>query len=154
MKKYYKGIIFVCIFLLSFGIFFKIFKNPDLSPAHTSKTVPEKIYSEKLSKLCSNLIHTNFNELPENVIIPTDNISVYLLDSTAIVDFRKLPDFSGNFEFEQVFIYSIVNILTKEDGVMTVEFTVNGKSEPSYNGGIDMSETFIPDYDLVFENNF
>ncbi len=147
MKKSYKVIILICLFFLILGYSIKILKTPDPSPAHTPHEVSEKVYSEKLSKVCNEIIDTI--QLPDDVKIPADPVAVYVLDNSAIVDFSKSPDFSGNFEFEQVFIYSIVNTLTQEKGVMTVEFTAGGKTVPSFGGEIDMSETFIPDYDII-----
>lgn len=149
MKKLWKIFFLVVVFFIIVVYLVNTFKTDDLSSAHTTKLIPDKIYSENLSDICNKTILSIIDTKPEKVKIPDDKVSVYILDDVATVDFKIAPDFSGNFEFEQVFIYSIVNTLTQEDGVMTVEFTVNGKSEPSFNGGIDMSETFIPDYNII-----
>ena len=148
MKKFFKIFILIVLFFIITGYSIKMLKPEDLSPAHTPELVPEKVYSENLSDICKKTILDISNIKPHNAKIPNE-VSIYIKDQVAIVDFNEAPDFSGNFEFEQVFIYSIVNTLTTEKDIFTVEFTVNGDSIPSFGGEIDMSETFIPDYNII-----
>lgn len=138
----------ITIILFSVIVLYNVFlhKNNNLSPAHVENTVFEKVYSEKLSEICKAEIKSL--DIPEGVKIPED-VCVYLSDKQAIVDFNTSPDFSKNLSFEQIFIYSLVNTLTHEKDVLTVEFTVNGNKFSSFNGEIDMQETFIPDYNII-----
>lgn len=149
MKIVYKFIIFIGLLLSFVGCFSLSSKFSDTSPTNTFETVPQKIYSEKLSEICKNQIKTIKTDLPADINIPDEQVDVYIYDNSAIVDFSKSPDFSGNFEVEQFFVYSIVNALTKEKNIYTVEFTVNDDIVSSFNGNIDMTEAFIPDYNII-----
>lgn len=85
-------------------------------------------------------------------VIPNINncISVKLKDKTAIVNLKK--DFIKNKPENKIHgllaIYSIVNSLTSIEGIDTVQFYINGKEDKGFVSGLDMRETFIPDYCL------
>ncbi|MBQ3471820.1 MAG: GerMN domain-containing protein, partial [Clostridia bacterium] len=49
-------------------------------------------------------------------------------------------------DLELLTIYQIVNTLTGLDGVKTVRFTIDGKTQRNFMGYLDMRETYVPDY--------
>lgn len=49
-------------------------------------------------------------------------------------------------DLELLTVYQIVNSLTELDGIKTVRFTIDGKTERHFMGYLDMRETFVPDY--------
>lgn len=75
-------------------------------------------------------------------------MSVKVNGSTAYVNLTKEmkeahPDGRDG---ELLTIYSIVNSLTEIEGISTVRFTVENRTEKDFLGHVDMRETFIPDY--------
>ena len=79
-----------------------------------------------------------------------DCMSVKVKDNTAIVNLKNgiVENLPENKNHQLLMIYSIVNSLTSVEGIDTVEFLINGRVEKASIGGIDMRETFIPDYYL------
>ena len=75
-------------------------------------------------------------------------ITVNVKRNTAIVNLKKdfILNLSDNKNHELLCIYSIVNSLTSIEGIDNVKFIFDGKEKKIYIGGIDMRETFIPDY--------
>ncbi len=85
-------------------------------------------------------------------VIPSEDkcMSVKLKDKTAIVNLKK--DFIKNKPENKIHgllaVYSIVNSLTSIEGIDTVQFHIDGKKDKGFVSGLDMRETFIPDYYL------
>lgn len=77
-------------------------------------------------------------------------MSVRVIDTTAVVNIDDdiLDDLPDNRNHEILLLYQIVNSLTSLDGINTVEFLFDGEKRKDIFGGIDMRETFIPDYYL------
>ena len=110
------------------------------------ENAPEVMASEMLTKLID-----GFDENKKiRRIMPEKRgaVSVKLDGTTAVVNlrtryFERLPQ---NKEFEQLFVYQIVNSLTSIDGIDHVRFTVNGEIKKKFAGFLDMREIFSPDY--------
>ncbi len=85
-------------------------------------------------------------------VIPFEKkcMSVKIKDKTAIVDIKKtfIKNKPENRIHGLLAIYSIVNSLTSIEGIDTVKFYINGKEDKGFVSGLDMRETFIPDYYL------
>lgn len=116
----------------------------------TLSPVNQAIYASNTydlsKKTVDRLILNQGNPGKLSIISPEVKISV--LDSSATVDFTDLPDFNGDRTRELLTIYSFVNSLTSSGDIITVRFTVNGETVKDFGGTIDMSEAFVPDYDI------
>lgn len=75
-------------------------------------------------------------------------MSVEVKKNTAVVDIKEsfLKEQPENKVHGLLAIYSVVNSLCSIEGIDTVKFFVDGKSEKGFVSGLDMRETFIPDY--------
>ncbi len=73
--------------------------------------------------------------------VTVKNNCAYVNISKAMVDHHP----EGR-QAELLTIYSIVNSLAQIDGIVTVRFTIEGKTQKDFMGFLDMRETFIPDY--------
>lgn len=75
---------------------------------------------------------------------------VKIKDNTAIVDIKKgfIKNKPGNKTHGLLAVYSIVNSLTSIEEIDTVKFLIDGKVDKGFISGLDMRETFIPDYYL------
>lgn len=116
----------------------------------TLSSVNQAIYASNTydlsKKTVDRLILNQGNPGKLSIISPEVKVSV--LDSSATVDFTDLPDFNGDRTRELLTIYSFVNSLTSSGDIITVRFTVNGETVKDFGGTIDMSEAFVPDYDI------
>lgn len=85
-------------------------------------------------------------------VIPDEEncIRVKIRDKTAIVDIKKkfIKNKPENKIHGLLAVYSIVNSLTSIEGIDTVKFLFDGKADKGFVSGLDMRETFIPDYYL------
>ena len=85
-------------------------------------------------------------------VIPNkeDCMSVKIKDKTAIVDIKKafIKNKPENRIHGLLAVYSIVNSLTSIEGIDTVKFFIDGEVDKGFVSGLDMRETFIPDYYL------
>ncbi len=79
-----------------------------------------------------------------------DCMSVKLKNKTAIVNLKKsfIKNKPENKIHGLLAVYSIVNSLTSIEGIDTVQFIIDGKEDKGFVSGLDMRETFIPDYYL------
>ena len=77
-------------------------------------------------------------------------MSVKLKNKTAIVNLKKdcIKNKPENKIHGLLAVYSIVNSLTSIEGIDTVQFRIDGKEDKGFVSGLDMRETFIPDYYL------
>ena len=85
------------------------------------------------------------------VIPDIDNcMSVKIKNNTAIVDIKNkfIKNKPENKIHGLLAVYSIVNSLTSIEGIDTVKFHIDGKEDKGFVSGLDMRETFIPDYYL------
>lgn len=75
-------------------------------------------------------------------------MSVRVEKNTAVVDIKEsfLKEQPENRVHGLLAVYSVVNSLCSIEGIDTVKFFVDGKSEKGFVSGLDMRETFIPDY--------
>lgn len=85
-------------------------------------------------------------------VIPSEEkcMSVKLNDKTAIVNLKEsfIKNKPENKIHGLLAVYSIVNSLTSIEGIDTVKFQIDGKEDKGFVSGLDMRETFIPDYYL------
>lgn len=85
-------------------------------------------------------------------VIPNkdDCMSVTIKDDTAIVDLKEsfIKNKPTNKIHGLLAVYQIVNSLTSINGIDTVKFHIDGKEDKGFVSGLDMRETFIPDYYL------
>lgn len=91
----------------------------------------------------------DFNENILRVIPNIKNcISVKIKNRTAVVNLKEkfVKKRSENTIHGLLGIYQIVNSLVSIEGIDNVKFLVNGKEEKNLIDGIDLRETFIPDY--------
>lgn len=85
-------------------------------------------------------------------VLPSEEkcMSVTVKDNIAIVDLKE--NFIKNKPTNRIHgllaIYQIVNSLTSISGIDTVKFYIDGKEDKGFVQGLDMRETFIPDYYL------
>ena len=119
-----------------------------LIPVNTSfeKTTKEKAAKQMIKKLIEG---QDKNPKILRIIPKKENcIEVKIKDNRVIVNFKK--EFIKNKPENKIHgllaIYSIVNSLTSIEGIDTVTFLIDGKSEKGFVHGLDMRETFIPDY--------
>ncbi len=77
-----------------------------------------------------------------------NGMDVEVDDEIAYVNFKNdfIENIPNNNIHEVLMVYSIVNSLTSVEGVNVVKFLFDGEEKKEYIGGMDMRETFIPDY--------
>ena len=80
-------------------------------------------------------------------VVPPD-VKISVVGSSAYVDFSGHPDFNNDHNRELLTIYSLVNSLTSSGDIITVKFTLNGKTVKDFGGKVNMTEAFVPDYDI------
>ena len=75
-------------------------------------------------------------------------MTVSVRDGCAVVDIKRkmVENHPEGRDLELLTVYSVVNTLTGIDGVQTVRFTVEGKTQRDFMGYLDMRETFVPDF--------
>ncbi len=108
----------------------------------------EKIYAQNTEVLCRTILDRLFELQNRGVPYLPDNMSVSVKDTCATVNLVRSSYAKISERDELMLVYSIVNSLTSDGSIITVEFTVNGKKQKNYAGFLDMRETFIPDYDI------
>lgn len=85
-------------------------------------------------------------------VLPNEEkcMSVTIKDNMAIVDLKEnfIKNKPTNRLHGLLAIYQIVNSLTSINGIDTVKFYIDGKEDKGFVSGLDMRETFIPDYYL------
>lgn len=118
--------------------------------------VDYEIKSSTKQKACEQIINKitegeDYNRKIMRVVPDIKNgMKINIADKTAYVDFSK--EFTENIPenkiHEILMIYSIVNSLTSVEGVDMVKFRFQGEERKEYIGGMDMRESFIPDYNI------
>lgn len=90
----------------------------------------------------------NLQKTPGTAVLLPKDFKISVSGNNANVDFSEVPNFSKDYDTEMLTIYSIVNSITSSGDIVTVTFTVNGRKIKSFNGTVDMTETFIPNYEI------
>ncbi len=108
----------------------------------------EKIYAQSPEVLCRTILDRLFELQNRGAPYLPDNMSVSVRGTCATVNLVRPTHTKISERDELMLVYSIVNSLTSDGSIITVEFTVNGKKQKNYAGFLDMRETFIPDYDI------
>ncbi len=112
------------------------------------KTTTKKAANQIIEKL----IEGNDKNSKILRVIPYEEecMSVKLDGKTAIVNLKKsfIKNKPENKIHGLLAVYSIVNSLTSIEGIDTVQFHIDGKEDKGFVSGLDMRETFIPDYYL------
>ena len=115
------------------------------------KTVIRRTDTEHEAKAVINaLIEGRDNNPKIRRLIPDikNCMSVRVNGTTAYVNIsRKMIDaHPKGRDIEILTVYQIVNSLTSIDGITNVRFKINGSTQKTFMGYLDMRETFIPDY--------
>lgn len=110
--------------------------------------VAKKIYAAGKADLCRKILDELMvlEKNPRNLQLIPGDINVSVSDNTANIDFAPFSPSSDSYNL--LTIYSIVNSLTSSGDIITVEFTLGGKKTDDFCNAVDMTETFIPDYDI------
>ena len=160
MKKIYLilAIIVITVFVSNFQYAKKETINAKLYYVDHSvlRLIPVNynIYSEKKENACKEILKKLVNGEDNNHkilrVIPNikNSADVKVKKNTAVVNLKEefLNNFTDNKNHQLLAIYSIVNSLTSVDGIDTVQFLIDGEVKKIFFAGIDMRETFIPDY--------
>ena len=108
--------------------------------------------NDAASKMIKMIIEGKDNNPKILRVIPDEKncMSVKIKNKTAIVDIKEnfIKNKPANKVHGLLAVYSIVNSLTSIEGIDTVKFSFNGNVEKGFVSGLDMRETFIPDYYL------
>ncbi len=115
------------------------------------KTVIPKLSTQKTAQRALDMLIEGHDSNPKiRRLIPKikRGMTVKVKDKIAYVDIKKAvadghPD--GR-DLEKLTVYSVVNSLTEIDGISSVRFTIDGKTEKKFKGYLDMRETFTADY--------
>ena len=106
-------------------------------------------YSDK-NDLCGKILDRLmlYQKNPDRAELLPTGIKITVLKDCAFVDFPEIPDLGKSRSLELLTIYSLVNSLTSSGEIVTVRFTAKGEIIKDFNGTVDMTESFVPDYDI------